>query len=93
MEAQLYLTSLQAVSILQLHNMVNGGGSCSSFHYRKNYAENLSNILKNSTMAFFFIFLHFCEGVKGRVFIDFISVPLSKTYFLFKNNLYSPFIF
>lgn len=35
--------------------MVNGGGSCSSFHYRKSYAKNLSNILKNSIMAFFFI--------------------------------------
>lgn len=43
--------------------------------------------------SFFFISLHFCEGVKGRVFIDSISVPLSKTYFLFKNNLYSSFIF
>lgn len=48
MDGQLYLTSLQEVSVLQPHNMANGGSSCSYFHYQKNYAEHLLDIQKTA---------------------------------------------
>lgn len=41
MDTQFYQTSLQAVSALQLHNMMNYDGSYSCFHCQMSYAENL----------------------------------------------------
>lgn len=52
MDGQLYLTSLQEVSVLQPHNMAKGASSCSYFHYQKNYAENLLDIWKTAWWHF-----------------------------------------
>lgn len=86
MDAYLYLTSVQAVSVLRPHNMPNGGSSY--FHYQKNYLEYSLKIYEKQHDG---VFLLFSEGVRGRDWGHFRTFSKTDIYFKITFSLHSFF--
>lgn len=82
MDTWFYLTSSQAVCLLQFHNMVNGGSDCSCFHYQMNYAENLLVIWKTAWWHFP-SFLKMCKRKRHFHWLH-LRFSSSSDFFCFK---------